>query len=219
MLRLYDARAGQPEPVTGARRGELRMLIRGPGTGRRPRLGDLRSYLLPDLIRRWAERRGLQVFTLETVGTADDATLDALRADRAALNIHPPDRTSGHLEPGGLPGVPTAAASPGGGAPAFDIATGDGGGSQEMAGLAGHHAVSTGLVTFEGRGIAALAAGLDDAEGDLAGCAEGGLAGEASGRAQDADGIVWLSDVTGLGLDPLALRLAFLRHRYRDQAD
>jgi hypothetical protein len=200
VLRLYDAATGQPEPVAGTRRGELRMLICGPGTGPHPHLGDLRSYLMPDLIRRWAERRGVQVFTFEAAGTADEGSREALRADHAALNIHPPDRTSDPAEPASPPPRPGAAGAPADGGAAFDIATGDGDRSRATAGLAEHQAAGTGQVTFEGRDITDLA---DDAGG----CDSG------------ADGIVWLSDVTGLGLDPLALRLAFLKYRYREQAD
>jgi hypothetical protein len=206
VLRLYDVKAGQPEPVTGAGRGELRILVNGPAVGRYPHLGDLRSYLVPDLIRRWAERRGLRVFTCEFSGTAGEGTLDALRADRAALNIHPPDRSVGSPEPAAGAADATGSAAAGSappGQPAFDIATGDGDRSPAPPGIAGYRAAPTGPVTFEGRDI-------------------GGLADAAGGGDHDEDGpdcIVWLSDVTGLGLDPLALRLAFLKQRYREQAD
>lgn len=195
MLRLYDIRTGQPEPVTGAQRGELRMLVYGPCVSQRPHLGDLRSYLLPDLIRRWALRRGLQVSTCELSAAAGEGALEALRADHAALNIYPPDRTSGSLEPDPSAGS-SRSGQPGDGGPAFDIATGNG--EPPPAGLAQHRASGTGRVTFEGRDVAALAGAAAD---------------------ESADGIVWLSDVTGLGLDPLALRLAFLKHRYREPAD
>ena len=235
MLRLYDVQAGQLEPVSGARDGELRMLIRAPGPGRRPHLGDLRSYLLPDLIRRWAERRGLRVFTCELSQTAGERTLETLRTEHAALNIHPPDRTSGSAEPGEPPGGPDA--PPGGpGAPRqpgddgqpFDLATGDGDRSPGLNGLAARRVASTGPVTFEGRDVAGLAAAA--AAGPAGSAVPGGGAdpddGDPDGADPDcgadpdgADGIVWLSDVTGLGLDPLALRLAFLRYRYREPAD
>jgi hypothetical protein len=197
VLRLYDVEASRPEPVTAGRRGQLRILINVPVSGRQPHLGDLRSYLLPDLIRRWAERSGLGVFGCEFTETAGEGTLEPLRADQAALNIHPPDSTS--VAPGSA-AAPSPSPVPGepGDAGAFDIAAGDGA-SRVPEGLAGR-AVATGRVTFEGRDVAALAAG-------------------AGGCADDADGIVWLSDVTGLGLDPLALRLAFLRIRYHERAD
>ena len=241
MLRLYDVQAGQPEPVSGARRGELRMLIRAPGSGRRPHLGDLRSYLLPDLVRRWAERRGLQVFACELSQTAGERALETIRAEHAALNIHPPDRTSPDPAGRSAPGQPTRGQpmpgqhAPGQHAPGqasdegppFDLATGGSDRSPVPDGLAAHRAASTGPVTFEGRDVAGLAgtglAGTDltgtDLTGtDLTGTDLTGTDGD-DGDDGDGDGIVWLSDVTGLGLDPLALRLTFLRHRYREPAD
>lgn len=195
MLRLYDTRSRQVAPVTGARRGELWIYVSGPGLDRRPHLGDLRADLLGDLIRRCAHHRGLVVTVYERAATADEPVLAALRANRADLNIHPADRTFPasesitRLAEAARPGWTSQAG------PAFDIAAGSGGQqAPSAAGVAAHDAAPTGRVTVDGREV------VDPAE-------------------DPAEGIVWLSDVTELGLDPLALRLAFLRHRYREPAN
>jgi cysteinyl-tRNA synthetase len=199
VLRLYDTQTGTSQPITAARRRELWMLITGPSLDHRPHLGDLRADLLPDLIRRCAVYRGLVVTSYETVRTADEPTLAAQRADRAAMNIHPADRTFPASEPvtrlieSAVPGRASDGL-------AFDVATGgDATGGEPSqaragAGIAAHYAAHAGRVTVDGREIA------DPVD-------------------EPAEVIAWLSDVTELGLDPLALRLAFLKYRYREQAD
>ncbi len=58
VLRLYDTRTRQVEPVEPARRGALLMYSCGPTVYRDAHVGNLRSYLLADLIRRTAGRDG-----------------------------------------------------------------------------------------------------------------------------------------------------------------
>jgi cysteinyl-tRNA synthetase len=86
VFRLYDTRTRQAEPITGARRGELRMYTCGPTVYRRAHLGNLRSYLLSDLIRRTAERRGLTVVGCQNITDvghlADDNELDPEGEDK-----------------------------------------------------------------------------------------------------------------------------------------
>ena len=79
MLRLdgVEVRPGAPRGVPGAGRG--------PPAG----LGQLRGYLVADLLRRYAERAGLApaVIDLRPAGEA------GLRAACGRLNIHPPGHT------------------------------------------------------------------------------------------------------------------------------
>jgi cysteinyl-tRNA synthetase len=226
MLRLYDPRSRLPAPITGTRRGELWMHVSGPDLDRRPHLGDLRAALLPDLIRRCAQQRGLAVTIYESVATADEPILAALRANRSALNIHPADRTFPASEPiallaargwpgwtsqdgpafditlraasaratRGAPGTLGSPAAPG--TPDAAAANGapDDPEPAPAAVVVAHEAAPTASVTVDGREVA-------DPDED------------------PAEGIAWLSDVTEPGLDPLALRLAFLRHRYREPAN
>ena len=56
MFRLYDTRTRKAEQIEAARRGELRIYTCGPTVYRYAHVGNLRSYLLADLIRRTAQR-------------------------------------------------------------------------------------------------------------------------------------------------------------------
>lgn len=106
MFRLYDTRTGQVETIEPARRGLLRMYSCGPDAGRRAHAGDLRSYLLADLIRRNAEHRHhLSVLSCETVSdlgypahgehseTRGEHSEEAFRADCSALNLRPAEHS------------------------------------------------------------------------------------------------------------------------------
>jgi hypothetical protein len=180
VLTLYDAATRELETILPGHRRELRVLAVAPALAAPadPDLGQLRAFLLPDLLRRTAERRSL-VPTVCEVEAPGEAGAGPLGNDvRSALNIHPPAR----IAPAGEPVTRTAEYA-GGAAPAFDIGTGDTG---WLAGLdvVRYHAAPAGPVT----------SGAGDGPGRWA---------EAADR----------------GLDPLAVRLTFMRARYRDGAD
>jgi cysteinyl-tRNA synthetase len=86
MVRLYDTRTRQPEPIAVARRGELRMYTCGPTVYRAAHVGNLRSYLLSDLIRRVAERHGLTAIVCQNITDvghlADDGEIDPEGEDK-----------------------------------------------------------------------------------------------------------------------------------------
>jgi cysteinyl-tRNA synthetase len=67
VIRLYDTRLGSATDVRPARPGQLRMYARGPTVDRYAHLGDLRTFMLPDLIRRTAERQGLSVVVCQAI--------------------------------------------------------------------------------------------------------------------------------------------------------
>src|SRR5258707_4419478 len=68
MFRLYDTRTRQVETIEPARRGLLRMYSCGPTVYRYAHAGNLRTYLLADLIRRNAEHRHhLTVLTCQNI--------------------------------------------------------------------------------------------------------------------------------------------------------
>ncbi len=100
MLRLYDTRTRQARPIGDG--GLLRMYSCGPGGPGRAHLGDLRSALLADLIRRSAEHRH-HATVLACAGIADlagagadadaDADQAAYQADCAALNLRPAEHS------------------------------------------------------------------------------------------------------------------------------
>jgi cysteinyl-tRNA synthetase len=95
MLRVYDTRTRQVEEVGRGRRGELRVYSCGPTVYRPVHAGNLRSYLLSDLIKRALERRGRQVIVCQNItdvghltgdgdsdATGEDKMLSQARAQR-----------------------------------------------------------------------------------------------------------------------------------------
>jgi hypothetical protein len=218
VLRLYDARTRRVEQVQPGHPGELRILAVTPDGGAEPDLGTARGWLLPDLISRYAERRGLAATVCEITGPAGPpvnsglagpgpagspsgepgrasaaAAPEAARslAVRAMLNVHPPARTA----PAGEPVERSAEfVSPGwagvtpGKVPPFDIGTGDAG---WLAGrqLTRYLTAPPGAVTVDGR------------------------------KAADGARAPSVAEVTARGLDPLSARLVFLSRRYRDDLD
>jgi hypothetical protein len=179
VLTLYDADTRELETIRPGHRGELRVLAVAPALADPddPDVGLLRAWLLPDQLRRTAERGHLVPTVCEVTAPGEAGTGPLAAGIRAALNIHPPAR----IAPAGEP-VARSAEFAGGGPPAFDVGTGEAG---WLAGLdiVRYHAVSAGVVT----------------------------AGPGGPRR-------W-SEVTARGIDPLAVRLAFLGRRYRDGAE
>jgi len=123
MLRIYDTRSRQVEEIAPAR--ALRMYTCGPAVHRDAHVGDLRSALLSDLVRRVLERRRVRMIVCRNITDAGHLTdrgedgirpraeersavdlarrhEDALRRDLAALNVRPPEhspRASEAIEP------------------------------------------------------------------------------------------------------------------------
>jgi cysteinyl-tRNA synthetase len=224
MLHLYDPRTQRAEPVTPARRGELRVYSCGPVTMGAPGLDDLRSLLLPDLIRRTAERQRLRVITCQpsTEGAVEpgDAAVTgdagtggagaAMRAAGSALNLRPPD----------------IAPSPAGSAAEITRLTallaGAGTGQwdgpdvacaamvlQHLGETVDLHTGSRALASPHHENVRAITSAATGHE------VTRHWAHSAPVRVPpDADGLAALA---GRGLDPLALRLALLGHRYRDE--
>jgi cysteinyl-tRNA synthetase len=77
---FYDTRLRAVTEIRPARPGQLRMYTCGPTVYRFAHVGNLRSYLLSDLIRRNAERHGLSVFVCQNITDvghlADDNEID-----------------------------------------------------------------------------------------------------------------------------------------------
>jgi cysteinyl-tRNA synthetase len=80
VLRLYDTRLRAVVDIRPARPGQLRMYACGPTVYRFAHLGNMRTFLLPDLIRRHAERQGLSMIVCQNITDvghlADDAESD-----------------------------------------------------------------------------------------------------------------------------------------------
>ena len=142
MLSLYDATTRAVETIRPGHRQELRVLavtpaLADPGD---PDLAQLRGWLLPDQLRRTAERGHLVPTVCEVTAPGEAGTGPLAAGIRAALNIHPPAR----IAPAGEP-VQQTVEFAGGRAPAFDVGTGDTG---WLTGLdvVRYHAAPTGVV-------------------------------------------------------------------------
>jgi len=67
VFRLYDTRLRGLTEIAPARAGELRMYACGPTVYRFAHVGNMRTFLLPDLIRRNAERHGWSVIVCQNI--------------------------------------------------------------------------------------------------------------------------------------------------------
>ena len=98
MFRLYDTRTRQAEPIRPASRGLLRMYTCGPTVYRYAHLGNLRAYLMSDLIRRVAEQRGLTVIVCQNITDvghlADDSQIDQAGEDKILAQARAEGRTA-----------------------------------------------------------------------------------------------------------------------------
>ncbi len=85
-MRLYDTRTRQVEPIRPASRGLLRMYTCGPTVYRYAHVGNMRAYLLSDLIRRVAEQRGLTAVVCQNITDVghltDDSEIDPAGEDK-----------------------------------------------------------------------------------------------------------------------------------------
>ncbi len=86
VFRLYDTRLRGVVDIRPARRGELRLYACGPTVYRFAHVGNMRTFLLPDLIRRNAERQGLSAVVCQNITDvghlADDADTDPAGEDK-----------------------------------------------------------------------------------------------------------------------------------------
>jgi hypothetical protein len=115
VFRLYDTRTRQVEEIDPGSGRLLRLQVLGPAPDRPGGVGDLRSLLVADLIRRNAEHRhNLTVWACLVIPSAgnDDAGAydDAFAADATALNIRAAEQTASAAEGAG---PVTGAMSPG----------------------------------------------------------------------------------------------------------
>ncbi|MET8984266.1 cysteine--tRNA ligase [Nonomuraea wenchangensis] len=274
MLRIHDTRAGQVVPVQLGRL--VRIYTCGPAGHRRAHVGDLRTYVLADLVRRVLERRRARVLACQNITDLGHPTgvdhADAFRADATALNLRPPEHTpraSENVEPmveliaklverGHAYAVPD-------GSVFFDVRTfpaygelsgdrpeeprpadwalwkpGDGELTWDSPwgrGFPGPHVGCSAMsLRFLGPVVDLHLGGIDlrfphhedeRAQSDAVTGHEvvrhwvhgEHLLFDGREMAESTGNVVLLSDVTAAGLDPLAVRMAFLEHRYRRRLD
>jgi cysteinyl-tRNA synthetase len=213
VLHLYDSRTKRAEPVTPARRGELRVYSCGPAAGGLAGLGELCSLLLPDLIRRTAERQRLRVITCqprtEDAIEPSDAAVTALRAAGSVLNLRPPDLAPSPAAAAGqiarltavLAGRPIPLDGPDVACAAMVL--------QQLGDTVDIHTGRRALASPHHENVRAITSAMTGHEVTRHWAHSAPVTFPAG-----ADG---LGSLAGRGLDPLALRLALLGHRYRDE--
>ncbi|HXW47407.1 MAG TPA: cysteine--tRNA ligase [Streptosporangiaceae bacterium] len=98
MFSLYDTKLRDVVEIVPARAGQLRMYTCGPTVYRFAHVGNLRSYLLSDLIRRNAERHGLSVIVCQNITDvghlADDAEIDPEGEDKILAQARAEGKTA-----------------------------------------------------------------------------------------------------------------------------
>jgi cysteinyl-tRNA synthetase len=98
MFRLYDTRHRQAEEIVPARGRQLRMYTCGPTVHRFAHVGNLRSCLLSDLIRRNAERHRLTVIVCQNITDvghlADDSEIDPDGEDKIRAQARAEGKTA-----------------------------------------------------------------------------------------------------------------------------
>ena len=86
MLRLHDTRTRSVEPIVPSTPGRLSVYACGPTVYRYAHVGNLRTFLLTDLIRRTAELKGLSVRLVQNITDVghlqDDAGIDSAGEDK-----------------------------------------------------------------------------------------------------------------------------------------
>ena len=97
MLRLTDTRTRRLEPIEPATPGLLRVYACGPTVYRYAHVGNLRTFLLSDLVRRTAEQHGLRVQLVQNITDVghmqDDTGIDDGGEDKLLAQAKLEDRS------------------------------------------------------------------------------------------------------------------------------
>ena len=97
MLRLTDTRTRRVEPVEPATPGVLRVYACGPTVYRYAHVGNLRTFLLADLVRRTAEQTGLRVRLVQNITDVghlqDDTGIDLDGEDKLLAQARLEDKS------------------------------------------------------------------------------------------------------------------------------
>ena len=74
-LEIYDTMTRAKRPFKPLRHGKVRMYACGPTVYGDPHIGNFRSFIVTDLVRRWLEYRGLDVTLVMNMTDIDDKTI------------------------------------------------------------------------------------------------------------------------------------------------
>jgi cysteinyl-tRNA synthetase len=87
-LRLYNTMTRQVEPFEPLQPGSVSLYTCGPTVYNYAHIGNFRTFLFEDLLRRWLEASGYQVFHIMNLTDVDDRTIAAAREKGVSLRQH-----------------------------------------------------------------------------------------------------------------------------------
>ena len=87
-LRLYNTMSREVEPFEPLQPGRVSLYTCGPTVYNYAHIGNFRTFLFEDLLRRWLEASGYQVFQIMNLTDVDDRTITAAREKGLSLRDH-----------------------------------------------------------------------------------------------------------------------------------
>jgi len=75
LLKLYDTLTREKRPFVPLEPGKVRMYVCGPTVYAEPHIGNFRVFVMGDVVRRWLEYRGYDVFYVMNITDIDDKTI------------------------------------------------------------------------------------------------------------------------------------------------
>src|SRR5215208_3006187 len=87
-LRLYNTLTRQVEPFVPLQPGRVSLYTCGPTVYNYAHIGNFRTFLFEDLLRRWLEASGYEVFHIMNLTDVDDRTIAAARQRGVDLWAH-----------------------------------------------------------------------------------------------------------------------------------
>jgi cysteinyl-tRNA synthetase len=87
-LRLYNTLTRQVEPFEPLQPGRVSLYTCGPTVYNYAHIGNFRTFLFEDLLRRWLEASGYDVFQIMNLTDVDDRTIAAARERGVSLREH-----------------------------------------------------------------------------------------------------------------------------------
>ncbi len=87
-LRLYNTLTRRVEPFVPLEPGKVSLYTCGPTVYNYAHIGNFRTFLFEDLLRRWLEASGYDVFHIMNLTDVDDRTIAAAREKGVSLRAH-----------------------------------------------------------------------------------------------------------------------------------
>jgi cysteinyl-tRNA synthetase len=87
-LRLYNTLTREIEPFQPLQPGRVSLYTCGPTVYNYAHIGNFRTFLFEDLLRRWLEASGYDVFQVMNLTDVDDRTINAAREKKVPLRQH-----------------------------------------------------------------------------------------------------------------------------------